>query len=136
MSRIRGKDTGPERLLRSALWAEGLRGYRCHWKGPEGRIDIAFTRSKIAIFVDGLFWHGHPSKWQPDRWPGYWDEKIKRNIARDQRQNSALADAGWSVLRFWETDIEHARASVVGQVRDALERSPSPRDRRDIAGRA
>lgn len=121
MSSIRGKDTKPERALRSALWSAGLRGYRCHWKGPGGRIDIAFTRSKVAIFVDGLFWHGHSSKWQPDRWTGYWDEKIKRNIARDDRQNAALTDAGWTVLRFWETDVDQATASVVARVREAVE---------------
>ena len=68
MSSIRGKETKPERALRSALWEAGVRGYRCHWKGPGGRIDIAYTRAKVAVFVDGLFWHGHPSKWQPDRW--------------------------------------------------------------------
>ena len=120
MSSIRGKETKPERALRSALWRAGVRGYRCHWKGPGGRIDVAYTRAKVAVFVDGLFWHGHPSKWEPDRWSGYWDEKIKRNIARDERQNAALADAGWTILRFWETEIQQSIASVVAQVREAV----------------
>jgi DNA mismatch endonuclease (patch repair protein) len=120
MSSIRSRDTGPERVLRSALWAEGLRGYRCHWAGPGGRVDIAFTRAKLAVFVDGLFWHGHPSKWQPGRWTGYWDEKIKRNVARDTRQNGELAAAGWRVLRFWETDVVQSTAAVVEEIRDAL----------------
>lgn len=107
MSRIRSTDTKPELLLRSALWAEGARGWRCQWRAPGGRIDIAFTRWKVAVFVDGSFWHGHPSKWQPGRWTGYWDEKIKRNIARDRRQNEVLAAEGWQILRFWDFEIEH-----------------------------
>lgn len=123
MSAIRSKDTKPERALRSALWAAGLRGYRCHWKGPGGRIDIAYTRAKVAVFVDGLFWHGHPSKWQPDRWSGYWDEKIKRNIARDARQTAVLTEAGWTILRFWENEVEQSSASVVSRVREAVELS-------------
>ena len=121
MSSIRGTDTKPERALRSALWVNGVRGYRCHWEGPGGRIDVAFTRWKVAVFVDGLFWHGHPSKWQPGRWSGYWDVKIKRNMARDERQNAALADAGWTVLRFWETEIDQATASVVERITKAVE---------------
>jgi len=116
MASIRGADTRPERLLRSALRDCGARGYRLHWLGPAGRIDIAFTRWKVAVFVDGSFWHGHPRKWQPGRWAGYWDEKIKRNIARDERQNSALTDAGWRVLRFWDFDIEHSPDGVADMV--------------------
>jgi DNA mismatch endonuclease (patch repair protein) len=53
-------------------------------------VDIAFTRWRVAVFVDGSFWHGHPSKWAPGHWKGYWDEKIKRNIARDRAQDAAL----------------------------------------------
>jgi DNA mismatch endonuclease (patch repair protein) len=106
MSRIRSRDTGPELRLRKALWRLGIRGWRCHWRGPGGRIDIAFTRWKVAVFVDGAFWHGHPSKWQPGRWEGYWDTKIRRNMARDAAQNEFLREAGWTVLRFWEFDID------------------------------
>jgi DNA mismatch endonuclease, patch repair protein len=120
MSRIRGKDTKPELILRRGLWASGIRGWRCEWKGPGGRIDVAFTRWKVAVFVDGSFWHGHPSKWQPGRWQGYWDEKIKRNIARDDRQNAALAEEGWAVLRVWDFEIEQDLAAISDRVRDAL----------------
>lgn len=67
---------------------------------------MAFTRWKVAVFVDGSFWHGHPSKWQPGRWSGYWDEKIKRNMARDERQNAALLEAGWRVVRLWDFEVE------------------------------
>jgi DNA mismatch endonuclease, patch repair protein len=121
MASIHSENTRPERLLRSALWSKGIRGFRCHWPGPSGRIDVAFTRWRVAIFVDGSFWHGHPSKWQPGRWNGYWDEKIKRNIARDERQNTALIEAGWRVLRFWDFEVEHDSDAVAEKVRQGLE---------------
>jgi DNA mismatch endonuclease (patch repair protein) len=120
MAAIRSTDTKPERILRRALWARGLRGYRCQWREPSGRIDIAFTRWKLAVFVDGCFWHGHPSKWQPGRWTGYWDEKIKRNIARDQRQNAALAEAGWRIVRVWDFEVEQDPVGVAERVEVAL----------------
>lgn len=120
MASIRGSNTHPELLLRHALWRAGARGWRCHWPGPGGRIDIAFTRWRLAIFVDGSFWHGHPSKWQPGRWPGYWDEKIKRNIARDVAHNEALKAEGWEVLRLWDFEVGHDPEGVASRVRAAL----------------
>lgn len=123
MAAIRGSDTKPELLLRRVLWRAGLRGWRCHWRGPGGRrIDIAFTRWKLAVQVDGSFWHGHPSKWQPGRWSGYWDEKIKRNIARDTEQNEALRAAGWEVLRVWDFEVEHDPDAVASTVAAMLAR--------------
>ncbi len=73
------------------------------------------------MFVDGSFWHGHPSKWQPGRWSGYWDEKIKRNIARDERQNAALADAGWRVVRLWDFEVEQDPQTFVQTIRREIE---------------
>ena len=120
MASIRSKDTKPELLLRRALWRAGARGYRNHWRGPSGRIDIAFTRWKVAVFVDGSFWHGHPSKWQPGRWTGYWDEKIRRNIARDRRQDAALSEGGWKVIRVWDFEIERDVHRIAEQVAGAV----------------
>jgi DNA mismatch endonuclease (patch repair protein) len=121
MSKIRGKDTRPELALRTALWDAGLRGWRCNWQGPGGRIDIAFTRWRVAVFVDGSFWHGHPRKWQPGRWEGYWDEKIKRNIARDRAQEAALRERGWEVVRAWDFEIEQEPSVVARRVTKILE---------------
>ena len=121
MASIRGGDTRPELLLRRALWREGVRGWRCHWRGPGGRIDVAFVRWRVAVFVDGSFWHGHPSKWTPGHWDGYWDEKIKRNIARDHRHEAALAEAGWNVVRVWDFEVEQDSAFVASRVVRALE---------------
>lgn len=121
MASISSVNTKPEVQLRSALWASGIRGWRCNWKGPGGRIDIAFTRWQVAVFVDGSFWHGHPSKWQPGRWKGYWDEKIKRNIARDRRHEQALLEAGWSIVRAWDFEVEQETLAIVGRVAEMLE---------------
>jgi DNA mismatch endonuclease (patch repair protein) len=123
MSSIKGKDTRPELLLRRALWAHGLRGWRCHWRSPAGRIDVAFTRWKVAIFVDGSFWHGHPSKWQSRRWSGYWDEKIKRNIARDRRTDDVLEREGWRVIRVWDFEVEQDVERVVVDIEKTLRRT-------------
>src|SRR5205809_3223829 len=104
MSSIRGRDTGPEIALRGALHRIGVRGWRCHWPDPtasRGHIDVAFPRWHLAVFVDGSFWHGHPSKWQPNRWTGYWDQKIRRNIERDRQRNEALRSDGRTVVRIW-----------------------------------
>lgn len=122
MASIRGRDTKPELLLRRALWRAGVRGWRCHARGPGGRVDIAFTRWKLAVQVDGSFWHGHPSKWQPGRWSGYWDEKIKRNLARDEAQNAALAEAGWELVRVWDFEVEHDPEAVAAVIAARLVR--------------
>lgn len=121
MASIRSTETKPERSLRAALRVNGALGYRCQWRAPGGRIDIAFTRWKLAVFVDGSFWHGHPSKWQRGRWKGYWNDKIERNIARDRAQNQALAEEGWAVLRFWDFEVEQDASAVAGRVCEALE---------------
>ncbi len=126
MASIRSTDTKPELRLRRTLWHLGVRGWRCHWRGPGGRVDIAFTRWQVAVFVDGVFWHGHPSKWQPGRWHGYWDTKIKRNIERDRRQDAALAADGWTVLRFWDLDVEQDAVAVGKTVVAALARAGAP----------
>jgi DNA mismatch endonuclease (patch repair protein) len=120
MASIRSADTRPELLLRRALWRAGIRGWRCHWRGPGGKVDVAFTRWRVAVFVDGSFWHGHPSKWQPGRWTGYWDEKIRRNLARDERQADELARAGWRVLRVWDFEVEQDAEEVTRRVNRAL----------------
>jgi DNA mismatch endonuclease (patch repair protein) len=120
MAAIRSSNTKPERLLRQALWRVGARGWRCNFRGPGGRIDIAFTRWKVAVLVDGSFWHGHPSKWRPGRWQGYWDEKIKRNIVRDERQTTALLEAGWEVMRVWDFEVLQDADGIAARVLVAL----------------
>jgi len=124
--------TKPELLLRHALWRAGVRGWRCHWRGPGGRIDVAFTRWRLAVLVDGSFWHGHPSKWQPGRWSGYWDEKIKRNLARDAAQDDALGAAGWQVMRVWDFDVEHDPTPSLPRLRMLWRRFSSAGPNRNV----
>lgn len=105
MSSIRSKDTEIELSLRKVLWHNGIR-YRKNMKILNCHPDITITKYKIAIFCDGDFWHGHvlanhSIKTNSD----YWNEKIKRNIERDLENTIELRDAGWSVLRFWGSDI-------------------------------
>lgn len=109
MSRIQGKDTGPELLLRRAVWAAGGR-YRSQWRHASGgRIDIAFPGPRIAIQVDGCFWHGCPQHGiRPKSNKAFWDEKLKRNKDRDAIQTLNLVRDGWLVLRFWEHQIDDA----------------------------
>jgi DNA mismatch endonuclease (patch repair protein) len=104
MARISGKNTGPELALRRALWAEGLR-YRVHYRLP-GRPDIVFPRHKVAVFVDGCFWHRcpvHSSAPKTNR--AFWEKKISGNCARDAKVSETLHLMGWKVVRFWEHEI-------------------------------
>ncbi|MET7437721.1 very short patch repair endonuclease [Streptomyces sp. NPDC005496] len=107
MQAIRSRDTKPERLVRSLLHAQGLR-YRVAAKPlPDLRrtADIVFRPAKLAVFIDGCYWHGCPEHYVPPKTnSGYWSEKVARNMARDRNTDERLVAAGWTVLRFWEHD--------------------------------
>ena len=120
MTAIRAKDTKPELALRSALWREGVRGWRCHARAVPGNPDIAFTRCKVAIFVDGAFWHGHPAHIRHGA-SDYWRTKIARTQERDRAANAALSEGGWAVLRFWDFEIAGDLDRCVCAVRDTVE---------------
>src|SRR5262245_29995 len=120
MARIRSKDTKPELALRRQLYAEGVRGWRCHPKHVPGKPDVAFTRRRVAVFVDGCFWHGHPDFFTPGKSGAYWDAKIERTKERDRLANTALKADGWTVLRFWDFEIENGLDTCVARVGAAL----------------
>ena len=122
MSRVRGRDTGLELTFRRALWAAGVRGWRCHLRKVFGVPDLAWPALKLAVFIDSAWWHGHPSRWQPGRLPGRWDEKITRNKERDAEVNRRLEEEGWTVLRFWDFEIDRDLASCIAAVQIALGR--------------
>lgn len=109
MSHIRSKNTKPEILLRKALWHCGLRYWKNYKKLP-GTPDIVITRYRIAIFVDGDFWHARGHEEHPGEQIGtnkdFWQKKLKRNVERDKEVNDELTESGWLVLRFWESDIK------------------------------
>ncbi len=121
MARIRSKDTKPELALRRALWVLGVRGWRCHPLGVPGKPDVAFTRWRVAVFVDGRFWHGHPDYFTPGKSGEYWDAKIARTQERDRAANEALARAGWTVVRFWDFEVEADALECAAAVAHAVE---------------
>tara|TARA_R100000365_G_C2748176_1_gene79087 strand:+ start:9342 stop:9773 length:432 start_codon:yes stop_codon:yes gene_type:complete len=104
MAGIKGKDTRPEKALRSALHASGLR-YRLHARNVPGRPDLLFPRFSAAVFVHGCFWHRHQDcryATTPASRPEFWQAKFAANIARDRKVREALVEAGWRVATVWE----------------------------------
>lgn len=120
MARVRTKDTAPEVALRRALYAAGLRGWRCHPK-VTGRPDFAWIGRKVAVFVDGAFWHGHPDHYWGQSGK-FWDDKIGRNRTRDEKVNRELADAGWTVVRVWDFEVARDLDAAVARVTAAVAR--------------
>ncbi len=119
MSKIRGKNTKIEILLRKALWRNEIRGYRVHF-GLPGKPDIVFPKYKVAVFCDGDFWHGYNfNKWK-DRLPPYWFKKIKGNIERDKKNNRMLKQKEWTLIHFWEHQIEKNLEKCKQKVIDVL----------------
>ena len=107
MGRVRLKRGRAETLLAKELWHRGLR-YRLNWRALPGSPDIAITSKKLAVFVDGEFWHGEnweqrKAKLKKDR--DYWIEKIEENMARDRRNDEKLRTLGWTPLHFWEKEV-------------------------------
>lgn len=103
MSRVRGRDTKPEMLIRQGLHARGFR-YRLHDKTLPGRPDLVFAKYRTVVFVHGCFWHAHGcsrSKLPATR-RRFWKEKLEGNAARDQRTVAALQASGWRILVVWE----------------------------------
>lgn len=118
MRRVKGRDTSCEVRLRRALHRRGLR-YSLRRALP-GKPDIVFVRARVAVFVDGCFWHGCPRHCRmPSSNTDYWEAKIERNTARDQRVAKALRSQGWRVIRVWEHDVK----SRLDRCADRIERA-------------
>lgn len=122
MARIRSKNTGPELLLRQALHRRGLR-YRIHVKSLPGRPDIVFIRARVAVFVDGDYWHGWNFLNWKDKLQPYWREKIERNMSRDVERTAELESLGWLVVRFWEHEVKGNLQDCVDVVEAAVQRA-------------
>lgn len=123
MQAIKSKDTSIELLLRKRLWNEGIR-YRKNYNRVCGKPDIAITKYKIAVFCDSEFWHGKDFEKSVERIgtnSDYWQLKIKRNIERDISVTNALAEAGWTVLRFWGKDIVENADDCINKIKEAIE---------------
>ena len=129
MRRNPRRDTGPEVALRSALHRRGLRFRKDLPLRVPGRVvrpDVAFTRQRLAVFIDGCFWHACPVHGnQPRANTDYWGPKLERNVKRDQAVNAALDAAGWHVLRAWEHEPVEEIATRVEETLQGLESASS-----------
>ena len=122
----RGRDTGPELELRRLLREAGQPGYRLHWKKAPGRPDVAYPGRRVAIFVNGCFWHRCPTcqPAEPKSNSEFWRRKFELNAERDARKQSELEQAGWTVIVIWECELRNDPAGVKARVTDALIKSP------------
>lgn len=119
MSRIRSKDTTPELKIRRLSHARGLR-FRKHKDGLAGRPDLVFASARVAVFVDGDFWHGWRFPQWKDKLGEYWRHKIEGNRRRDQRNFRKLRREGWLVLRIWEHEVKNNAEACVDRIETAV----------------
>ncbi|CUH95685.1 hypothetical protein P22_1762 [Propionispora sp. 2/2-37] len=119
MAAIKSRNTRVELKLRKALFAAGFR-YRVNYK-ITGKPDIVFAGKKVAVFVDGCFWHACPVCYkEPENNREFWRKKISGNMERDLKVTRELEEAGWLVLRFWEHEVRKNTESVMEVIRTAL----------------
>lgn len=119
MSKIKGKDTRPEILVRKYLFSKGFR-YRLHNKKLPGTPDIVLPKYKTVIFINGCFWHGHEGcKYYviPKTRTDWWLDKINRNIEKDKENKIKLTNIGWSIIEIWECEL---KASVRDVTLDSI----------------
>lgn len=129
MSRIAGKDTKPEELVRKYLFSKGFR-YRKNVRKLPGTPDLVLPKYRAVIFVNGCFWHGHEGckyfVW-PKSNAEFWRQKIETNISRDQRKEAQLRDMGWNVMIVWECELRPPKRQATlewleSQLRQILEK--------------
>lgn len=129
MSRIAGKDTKPEELVRKYLFSKGFR-YRKNVRKLPGTPDLVLPKYRTVIFINGCFWHGHEGckyfVW-PKNNAEFWKQKIETNISRDQRKEAQLRDMGWNVLIVWECELRPPKRQATlerleSQLRQILEK--------------
>lgn len=120
MSRVKGRDTSIEKEVRSELHKRGYR-FRKHLSALPGKPDIVFTKLKVAVFIDGDFWHGYRfSLWKNDLTPS-WQNKISETRKRDQKNFTRLRRQGWKVIRIWQHEIKKDLDKVINRIIQALE---------------
>ena len=130
MSRIKSRNTGLEKLFRAKVCGLGMKGYRLHCNLP-GRPDIYFQRARLAVFVDGCFWHGCPRCYsRPATNKTFWSAKIRRNRRRDKTVNIDLQEMGIRVIRFWGHEINASPDRCAQKMRRCLLKSPKRNSRK------
>jgi len=132
----KGKDTKPELLARSLLREAGYPGYRLHWRKAPGRPDIAYPGRRVAIFINGCYWHRcpHCDPPTPKAHRDFWKAKFVANETRDARQVAELEAAGWTVVTIWECELRNKPARIVGELAELLSSASDPRGDRSVQG--
>jgi DNA mismatch endonuclease, patch repair protein len=120
MSRVKGKDTGLEKLVRTGLHRRGLR-FRKHVRELPGKPDVVFPKAKVAVFIDGDFWHGYRFPLWKSQLPDFWKTKIERTRERDQRNFRKLRRMGWRVIRIWQHEIQGDLGACLDEISKAVE---------------
>lgn len=120
----RGRDTKPELRLRHLLQEAGYPGYRLHWKKAPGHPDVCYPGRRVAIFVNGCFWHRCPrcQPATPKSHSGYWTRKFELNQERDMRKTAELERGGWTVITVWECELKGSTPDVLNRIVGRLER--------------
>ncbi len=123
MSSNKAKNSQPEIILRLSLWKMGIKGYRLHYKKVPGRPDIAFVSKKIAIFVNGCFWHRCPycSYDLPKHNAGFWKEKFMTNVRRDKEKTRQLEEMRWKVITLWECQIKKDLENCLKEIHNLIQ---------------
>ena len=124
MSKVHLKGGKTETFLAKALWKKGYR-YRKNYKKIPGSPDIAITSKKMAIFVDGEFWHGYDWIRRKEKLKSnkeYWIAKIEENMVRDKRNDKLLKEMGWKVIHFWENEIKKNLMSCLAKIENSLKK--------------
>lgn len=121
----KGKGTKPELAVRKALREAGYSGYRLNWKGAPGHPDICYPGRKVAVFVNGCFWHQCPICCLPlpRHNADYWIPKLRRNTERDMMETAALEAEGWTVITVWECEMKKDPAGTVSRIVSVLDKS-------------
>lgn len=124
MRAVKGSRTSPEMRLRAILAGNHIGGWKANLETLTGKPDIAFPHDRLAIFVDGCFWHGCPvcDRPLPETNRDYWQKKIGRNVKRDREVGKSLTADGWTVLRIWEHELKKGKdfAAIAARIRGVL----------------
>ncbi len=118
MKANKAKNTKPELIVRRALREEGYPGYRINWKNAPGRPDIAYPGKKLAVFVNGCFWHRcpHCNMPLPKSHIEYWSTKFEMNVERDRRKAAELESLGWTVITIWECELKKDQDEAIARI--------------------
>ena len=119
MSRVRNRDTDIERLVRSGLHKRGFR-FNKHVKALPGTPDIVFPKVKVAVFIDGDFWHGYRFPSWENKVSDFWKEKIRKNRDRDRKNFQKLSNMGWKVIRLWKHQVKNDPAVSIGRITETI----------------